>query len=169
MHYNLDRMYENCIDLPHTKCCMFFVLPYARDTVDLKNCTGSIAHPGKAERKAAGYSAGRKAGPHGGSRMGLQASSDGGSSGGGAGDRALPPSSHFISRPGELAFGIILTARLYTRDTCCACRRRASTEQPSSGPRGEAHPRRHRRPPPRQPTQLHSRVLHPDQSQARSD
>lgn len=41
--------------------------------------------------------------------MGLQASREAGGSSGG-GDRALSPSSHFISRPGELAFGIMLTA-----------------------------------------------------------
>lgn len=28
----------------------------------------------------------------------------------------------------------------HSRDTCCALRRRACTKQPSSGPRGEAHP-----------------------------
>lgn len=66
------------------------------------------AHPGKAERKAAGYKAGRKAGPHGGSNIGLQASREAGGNSGG-GERTPSPSSLFISRTGEADFGIILT------------------------------------------------------------
>lgn len=53
--------------------------------------------------------------------MGLQARSEAGGSSGG-GERALSPSSHFISRPGELAFGIILETDETHRVTRAASR-----------------------------------------------